>query len=116
MVIASYGWKSVFAGNRPRSCQALSQFVLHLGRSFPAHRRAFRKIFALAASALCSPLRDLKTAEVDLSPLNTGERSAVTTEWTLLVECARPTGNVERLNKSLRLLVNWPALLELAEG
>ena len=53
---------------------------------------------------------------MDLSPLNTGERSAVTTEWTLLVECARPTGNVERLNKSLRLLVNWPALLELAEG
>src|SRR5580765_5711498 len=108
MVIASYGWKSVFAGNRPRSCQALSQFVLHLGRSFPAHRRAFRKIFALTTSALCSPLQDLKTAEVDLSPLNTAEGRAVSTEWTLLVDCARPTANVERLNESLRQSVNWP--------
>jgi hypothetical protein len=54
---------------------------------------------------------DLKTAEVDLSPLNT-----VSTEWTLLVDCARTTVDVERLNKSLRQSVNWPALLELAEA
>src|SRR6476646_3280833 len=64
MAIASHGWKSVFTGNRPRSCQALSQFVLHLGRSFPSRLRDFRKIFALTTSALCSPLQDLKTAEV----------------------------------------------------
>ena len=53
---------------------------------------------------------------MDLSPLNTGERSAVTTEWTLLVECARPTVGLERLHESLRQAVNWPALLELAEA
>jgi hypothetical protein len=52
---------------------------------------------------------------VDLSPLNTGEGCRVSTEWAMLVDCARPTVNVERLNKSLRILVNWPVLLELAE-
>lgn len=53
---------------------------------------------------------------MDLSPLNTGEGRAVTTEWTLLVDCARSAVNVERLNESLRQSVNWPALLELAEA
>ena len=53
---------------------------------------------------------------MDLSPLNTVEERAVTTEWTLLVDCARTTVDVERLNKSLRQSVNWPALLELAEA
>jgi hypothetical protein len=53
---------------------------------------------------------------VDLSPLNTGESSAVTTEWTLLVECTRPTAELERLNESLRQSVNWPALIELAQA
>lgn len=53
---------------------------------------------------------------MDLSPLNIGEARAVSTEWTLLVDCARTTVDVERLNKSLRQSVNWPALLELAEA
>jgi hypothetical protein len=53
---------------------------------------------------------------VDLSPLNTGEGCVVSTEWTMLVDCARPTVDVEQLNKSLRQSVNWSALLELAEA
>jgi len=53
---------------------------------------------------------------VDLSPLNTAEGRAVSTEWTLLVDCARSSVDVEQLNKSLRQSVNWPALLELAEA
>lgn len=53
---------------------------------------------------------------MDLSPLNTVEERSVTTEWTLLVDCARTTVDVEHLNKSLRQSVNWSALLELAEA
>jgi len=35
--------------------------------------------------------------------------------WALLVECARPNPNIERLDEMLRRVEDWPGLLQLAE-
>lgn len=53
--------------------------------------------------------------EADLSRLDSSETTELNSEWTLLVECARPAVDAERLQKSLRYSVNWPALFDLAE-
>jgi putative nucleotidyltransferase-like protein len=43
------------------------------------------------------------------------ESTTVGAPWALLVECARPNPGIERLDEMLRLLVDWPAFLQLAE-
>jgi putative nucleotidyltransferase-like protein len=43
------------------------------------------------------------------------ESTTVDAEWALLVECARPNPDAQRLGEMLRRPPDWPVLLELAE-
>jgi hypothetical protein len=45
--------------------------------------------------------------------IDTGNGSA---EWALLIECARPNADLQRLNEMVRRPVDWCALFGLAEG
>ena len=56
-----------------------------------------------------------ETSEALLPEANTDESNSIGTEWALLLACARPDFNVQRLNELLRQPVDWSALFKLAE-
>jgi hypothetical protein len=60
-------------------------------------------------------VQDASASEAELSQAITIERGAMSAEWALLLECAKPRPDPQRLAERLRAPLDWSSLLAFAE-
>ena len=60
-------------------------------------------------------VQDASASEAELSQAITIERGALSAEWALLLECAKPHPDPQRLAERLRAPLDWSSLLAFAE-
>jgi len=60
--------------------------------------------------------QDVGASEAELPQANTIERGAMSAEWALLLECAKPRPDPQRLAERLRAPLEWPSLIDFAEA